>query len=119
MTTGSKLDNRPTLVLTNAKDEQKEEKGKTKVLFPSIVPEFPRSRVLSFVSLSLSFSRPPEEDEDTEDECAFFVMVVFVYSSFFPARLQHCKSTEEEEEEEFPLLSFALHCAYNTRRTSE
>jgi hypothetical protein len=46
-------------------------------------------------------------------------MVVFVYSSFFPARLQHCKSTEEEEEEEFPLLSFALHCAYNTRRTSE
>jgi hypothetical protein len=45
-------------------------------------------------------------------------MVVFVYSSFFPARLQHCKSTEEEEEE-FPLLSFALHCAYNTRRTSE
>jgi hypothetical protein len=45
-------------------------------------------------------------------------MVVFVYSSFSPARLQHCKSTEEEEEE-FQLLSFALHCAYNTRRTSE
>jgi hypothetical protein len=40
-----------------------------------------------------------------------------VYSSFSPARLQHCKSTEEEEE--FPLHSFALHCAYNTRRTSE
>ncbi|CAM6037481.1 unnamed protein product [Sphagnum compactum] len=40
-------------------------------------------------------------------------MVVFVYSSFFPARQQHCKSTEEE----FPLLSFALHCR-NGKRTA-
>jgi hypothetical protein len=94
---------------TNKKKEKEKEKYCSQVLFP-------RSRVLSFVSLSLSLSLSPEEDEDTEDGCAFFGMVVFVYSSFFPARLQHCKSTEEEE---VPLLSFALHCAYNTRRTSE